>query len=268
MKQVLDAAGIRTPRHAARDHREARCARRPSGSATRSSSSRSPAPAPRTPIACDDAAELEAVLPQRAPRARGQRRGVHRGRGVHVRHRLRRRRGSLYHNICWYRPRPLIARHARVDQPADGGAARPRRARARRRPGAWARRCSRRSASATGFTHMEWYLKADGEAGVRRDRRPPARRAHRRHHEFRRRHRPVPRLGGGRGARALLAAASSASTTARSIFKRAQGQGRIQRIEGLERLLAEFGEHVVAVDLLPIGAPRRNWKQTLISDGY
>jgi len=52
-----------------------------------------------------------------------------------------------------------------------------------------------------------------------------------------------------------------------SVFKRAQGQGRIQRIEGLERLLHEFGQHVQVVDLLPIGTQRRNWKQTLRSDG-
>ena len=31
--------------------------------------------------------------------------------------------------------------------------------------------------------------------------------------------------------------------------------------------LAELGEHVLLLDLLPIGAPRRNWKQTLVSDG-
>ncbi|MDY7096269.1 MAG: hypothetical protein SX243_25110, partial [Acidobacteriota bacterium] len=52
------------------------------------------------------------------------------------------------------------------------------------------------------------------------------------------------------------------------IFKRAQGEGRIQRIEGLESLLSRIGPHVVCVDLLPLGHPRRNWKQTLLSDGY
>jgi hypothetical protein len=31
--------------------------------------------------------------------------------------------------------------------------------------------------------------------------------------------------------------------------------------------MAELAEHVVVVDLLPLGAPRRNWKQTLVSDG-
>jgi biotin carboxylase len=51
------------------------------------------------------------------------------------------------------------------------------------------------------------------------------------------------------------------------IVKRAEGQGHIQRIEGLAPLMAELREHVVLVDLLPIGAPRRNWKQTLVSDG-
>ena len=51
-------------------------------------------------------------------------------------------------------------------------------------------------------------------------------------------------------------------------FKRARGEGRIQRIVGLEKLLTEFGRHVVEVDLTPVGAQRRNWKQTLIGDGY
>jgi hypothetical protein len=52
-----------------------------------------------------------------------------------------------------------------------------------------------------------------------------------------------------------------------SIFKRAEGQGVIRRIEGLGPLLAEFGPDIAALDLLPVGTPRRDWKQTLISDG-
>ncbi len=54
---------------------------------------------------------------------------------------------------------------------------------------------------------------------------------------------------------------------AASIFKRAQGAGRITRYEGLDGLLAEYGDHVAAVDLLPLGAPRRDWRATLIADG-
>jgi hypothetical protein len=52
------------------------------------------------------------------------------------------------------------------------------------------------------------------------------------------------------------------------VFKRAQGQGRIRSIVGLERLIARYRESVACVDLLPVGSPRRNWKQTLVSDGY
>ena len=37
---------------------------------------------------------------------------------------------------------------------------------------------------------------------------------------------------------------------AASIFKRAQGAGRITHYEGLDRLLAEYGDHVAAIDLL------------------
>jgi hypothetical protein len=52
------------------------------------------------------------------------------------------------------------------------------------------------------------------------------------------------------------------------VFKRARGQGRIVGIEGLDRLVARYRPHVVDVDLLPLGAPRRNWRQTLLSDGH
>ena len=51
------------------------------------------------------------------------------------------------------------------------------------------------------------------------------------------------------------------------IFKRARGNGRVREIRGLERLVARFRPHIVSIDLLPIGAARRNWKQTLLSDG-
>lgn len=51
------------------------------------------------------------------------------------------------------------------------------------------------------------------------------------------------------------------------IYKRAQGQGRIQRYEGLESLLSEFGPHIVDIDLNPIGAPRRDWRKVLVGDG-
>lgn len=54
---------------------------------------------------------------------------------------------------------------------------------------------------------------------------------------------------------------------AASIFKRAQGVGRITHVDGLDRLLADHGNSVVALELLPVGARRRDWRATLISDG-
>lgn len=52
------------------------------------------------------------------------------------------------------------------------------------------------------------------------------------------------------------------------IFKRAHGQGRIRAVEGLDALYRRFGRWIVRHELLPIGAPRRDWKQTLLSDGF
>lgn len=53
-----------------------------------------------------------------------------------------------------------------------------------------------------------------------------------------------------------------------AVFKRAQGQGRITRIEGLDLVRQRCGSGLVVEDLLPVGHPRRNWKQTLLGDGY
>jgi len=52
------------------------------------------------------------------------------------------------------------------------------------------------------------------------------------------------------------------------VFKRAQGRGRISRIEGLGEWLREAGPWVAEEELSRPGTPRRNWKQTLLSDGH
>jgi biotin carboxylase len=52
------------------------------------------------------------------------------------------------------------------------------------------------------------------------------------------------------------------------IFKRALGRGRITRIEGLHDWLREAGGWVVEEKLSRPGVQRRNWKQTLLSDGH
>jgi biotin carboxylase len=73
-------------------------------------------------------------------------------------------------------------------------------------------------------------------------------------------------------ARAVCWGSFDAKTTrkynAAIIFKRARGHGRITRIDGLGEFLHRHGEHVVEQRLLPVGTHRRDWKKTLVSDGY
>jgi len=52
------------------------------------------------------------------------------------------------------------------------------------------------------------------------------------------------------------------------IFKRAQGQGRISGIAGLSEYYDRYRPHIVEDTLARPGTPRRDWKQTLLSDGY
>jgi hypothetical protein len=52
------------------------------------------------------------------------------------------------------------------------------------------------------------------------------------------------------------------------VFKRARGAGRIARIEGLDSLVARYGPYVVSVELLAVGTTRRDWRSTLLSDGW
>jgi biotin carboxylase len=52
------------------------------------------------------------------------------------------------------------------------------------------------------------------------------------------------------------------------VFKRAQGQGRIQAIKGLTEFYDRFRPYIVEDTLLRPGTQRRDWKQTLLSDGY
>ena len=116
-----------------------------------------------------------------------------------------------------------------------------------------------------GFTHMEWYRKPRRRGRVRRDRRPAARRAHGRPDELRQRHRSL------RGwAEAVLhghlRAPIARSTTPPSCSS-ARRAGPHPAHRGPRRALAAFGEHIVNIDLLPLGAQRRDWSTTPVSDG-
>lgn len=119
----------------------------------------------------------------------------------------------------------------------------------------------------TGFTHMEWYLKANGEVvfgeiGCR----PGG--AH-----------LVDQMNltcdidlFREWARAVCWKSFEAPTirkfNAAIIFKRAKGQGRITRIDGLQDYVHRYRPAICWENLLPVGAHRRDWTQTLVSDGF
>jgi biotin carboxylase len=118
-----------------------------------------------------------------------------------------------------------------------------------------------------GFTHMEWFLTPKGEAvfGEIGCRPGGAHLVDQMNYTcdidlFR------------EWARAVTHHRFEAPTTrkynAAIIFKRAKGRGRITRIDGLHEFMHRRGGHVVEQRLLPVGTPRRDWKQTLVSDGY
>ncbi|NNE10336.1 MAG: ATP-grasp domain-containing protein [Gemmatimonadetes bacterium] len=171
----------------------------------------------------------------------------------------------LFHNVCWYRPRPLQSRQAEwisqqtialrdLDAPELA-------------PGIeMGLEVMKAMNFRTGFTHMEWYRTASGEAvfGEIGARSPGGRTVDLMNYAN-----DFDIFTGWAEAvcHGRISQKIERRYNAASIFKRAQGEGNIQRIEGLSKLLSEYGEHIVAVDLLPLGAPRRNWRQTLISDG-
>jgi biotin carboxylase len=171
----------------------------------------------------------------------------------------------LFHNICWYRPRPLLARQLEWVSPQTV---------ALREPDAPELAAGKALGLAVltalnfreGFTHMEWYKKADGEVvfGEIGARPPGAFTVDLMNYAS---DIDLFRGFGDALVHARFPQPITRKYNAISIFKRAQGQGTIRRIEGLGPLLSEFGPHVAALDLLPVGAQRRDWKQTLISDG-
>ena len=121
MKQVLDAAGIRTPRHASTGTN--------AGHLRRGRADRLPVDH-QADRRCRFGRHLPGRLPGRAreraaddrPRGDRQRGGVHRGRGVHLRHDLRGREHPLRQRVLVSAP-AAAGPVPRVDQPADRRAA-------------------------------------------------------------------------------------------------------------------------------------------------
>jgi biotin carboxylase len=171
-----------------------------------------------------------------------------------------------YFNIGFYRPRPLIARSVEWISPqtlclrdldsewVSGGRAMGEAVIKAMNPG-------------TAYTHMEWYRKSDGEVvfGEIAARPPGARTVDLMNYVS-----DIDLYMGFAEAevKGTFSIQDTRKYTSVNIFKRAQGHGRITRITGLENLMQRYGEHVVHLDLLPVGATRRDWVLTLVSDGY
>ena len=264
MKQVLDDAGIRTPRH-----------RRASTAAeVREGVEEIGFPVCIKPIAgagsadtyrVDDAEELEEVVTRTShvPEVSVEEfiegeeytfDTICSGGDVH------------YHNVAWYRPRPLIGRTEEWISPQTISLRAPDAPNLA--PGVEMGYAVLEALGfRTGFTHMEWFLKDDGEAvfGEIGARPPGARSVDIMNYAS-----DIDVYTGWAEAvcHGRFTQEVERRYNAAVIFKRAQGQGRIRHIQGLEKLLHELGPAVACVDLLPVGAQRRNWRATLISDGY
>ena len=172
----------------------------------------------------------------------------------------------LYENIAWYRPKPIIGRNVEWISMQTVNLRNPERPEL-----ATGRELGRRVIEtlgfSTGFTHMEWFLTPSGEAVFGEiGGRPPGGRSvdlMNYSNDF-----DVYSGWGQAVTRGEFNQTAHRRYNAAAIFKRARGQGHICAIHGLEGLRRRFGQHIVVEDLLPIGAPRRNWRQTLLSDGY
>lgn len=264
MKVALDAAGIRTPRHEAVD----------SVAACWEAAERIGYPLILKPIAgagsadtyrVNSADELRAVLPKlRHVPTISVEEFVD---GEEYTYDTITIDGEIaYDNVAWYRPRPLIARSNEwispqvvafrdFDKPefADGLK--------------MGREVLEALDFGTGFTHMEWYLKADGEVvfgeiGAR----PPGA-----HHVDQMKYAcdfDVFRAWASAMISGELGTGIERLYNVVTVYKRAKGVGRISRYEGADELEARYGEHVVWNTLLPPGTPRRDWRQTLVSDGF
>lgn len=264
MKRALDAAGIRTPRHTS--------AR--GGAAVHEASERIGFPLIVKPIAgagsadtyrVESARELETVM----------------GRIEHLDEvsveefvdgeeytfdTIAVAGSPVFHNIAWYRPRPLVARTNEWISPQVVALREPDR---QELAGgvAMGRAVLAALGFENGFTHMEWYLKADGEAVFGEiGGRPPG--AHQ-----------VDQMNYACDIDVFLGWAEAVcfgrfSQDVRrlynvaNVYKRARGEGAIERVEGLDRFRRRHGDALVWENLLPVGARRRNWRQTLVSDGF
>ncbi len=265
MKQVLDRAGIRTPRHE-RAH---------SAAQVRQAAERIGLPLIIKPIAGAGSADTYEVRERAQLDSALQQLGHIQEVSVeefiegdeYTYDTVSHQGTPLFENIALYRPKPLIARQNEwispqsvclrdIDAPHLKGG---------REMG---RKVLKALQFESGFSHMEWFLTPKGETvfGEIGGRPPGGRLVHAMNYSC-----DIDLFRGW--AEAVCHGQLSQDTRKRFnsavVFKRSQGGGRIiTRIEGLQGLLARFGEHIPAFDLVRVGEERRDFRKVVSGDGW
>ncbi|MBL8860174.1 MAG: ATP-grasp domain-containing protein [Planctomycetes bacterium] len=264
MKRVLDAAGIRTPRHArVKSQKECWNAAERFGYPLIIKPVSGAGSADTYPV--HEASDLEAALKLMGHLSEATVEEFVEGE-EHTFDTICAGGKILFENVAWYRPTPLVAKLNEwisaqstclrdIDRPdikigRDLG-----------------RDVLKALGFQSGFTHMEWFRNKKGEAvfGEIGARPPGARLVHLMNYAC---NADLFRGWAEAVCWGKLSQDTSKKYNCGVIFKRALGQGRIQRYEGLESLMARFGEHVAHIELNPIGSPRRDWKNSAIGDGW
>lgn len=172
----------------------------------------------------------------------------------------------LFENVSWYRPSPLVMRQNPWISPVsitmrdlttpdiDIGVQ-------------LGRKVIKALGYESGITHMEWFRNEAGEAifGEIGGRAPGGRLVHAMNYST-----DIDLFTSW--AEAVCHGKISQDTEKRFnvgvVFKRAEGQGVIQRIEGLPNLFAKYGDHIAHVDLNRVGQPRRDYRKVVEGDGW
>ncbi len=264
MKQVLDRAGVRTPKHRrGRTVEECRAAAEELGYPLIVKPIAGAGSADTYPVRNDSDLEEALELTRHVPEVSVEEFIE----GEEYTYDTVCSRGEiLFHNVAWYRPKPLVARlNPWISSQAiclrDAEAPEMKAGRA------LGESVLQALGFETGFTHMEWFRTPSGEAvfGEIGARAPGARLVHAMNYSC-----DLDLFAGW--AEAVCFGSLSQDTTKRYntglIFKRAIGEGTIQRYEGLDAILAQHGEHVCNIELVPIGHPRRDWRKVVVGDGW
>lgn len=172
----------------------------------------------------------------------------------------------LFQNVAWYRPKPLYMRlypwlsprtvcfrDLAMEEIAGGVE--------------MGHQVLKALEFSSGMTHMEWFRTPEGEVvfGEIAARAPGGKLTHGMNFSA-----DIDLFTGW--AEAITTGHLSQDTTKKfnvgMVFKRAEGSGkRITGVEGLEPILAAHGEHLPLIDLVPIGAPRRDHTREVTGDG-